>query len=151
MTGPRKRSRPSETGLTRREALLTGFALLGGGLAAEKALHRDAAPARAAPDDPERLLALPDRDLLCLADAVLDRPPPPTGNPAWRRLLLRILAASIEYPSGENDLIAARAILLLHQAGGVTPAVETLVRGTPSALIARAALEKARRGRKEGP
>ncbi len=153
MTHEKDPALPPREGLTRRESLLAGIALLCGGFTAQSLFSLKGRPSSSPEDmDPEALLALPDRDLLCLADSVLDRPLPLRRKDAVRRLLLRILAASLDIPSRENDRLAARVIGVLGRRGWITPAVAELVRGARGVPAARAALEKAlsRRGKRRG-
>ena len=143
-----KRGKPG--GLTRREAMLAGFAMVGGGFTIQGILSLGFGKSPpSAEAELDALLAMPDLDLLCLADSLLDRPLQVHRGDKARRLLLRILAAALDVPSDENDLLAARVVSLLGRSGWISPAVTTLVREGRAAPAARAALEKAL-SRKEG-
>lgn len=153
MTHTKRPERPPEKGLTRRETLLAGIAILGGGFTVQGLFYGEAGKhASPGETDLDALLALPDRDLLCLADSILDRAFPPCRKDAVRRLLLRILAASLDIPSKENDLLASRVIALLGRRGWITPAVVDLVRAGRGVPAAGAALERAlsRRRKRRG-
>ncbi len=144
MNHEKRPERSHRSGLTRRETLLAGIALLGGGFSVQGIFFlRTGKPAPPGEGDPEDLLALPDRDLLCLADSILDRTFPPHRKNAARRLFLRLLAAALDIPSEENDRLAARVIAVLGRRGWITPAVEDLVRAGRGVPAARAALERA--------
>ncbi len=153
MSHAKNRENGPRGGITRRESLLAGLALLGGGFTAQGFFstgtdHRPGPGER----DPEDILSLPDRDLLCLADSILDRPVAPGKRDETRRILLRILAASLDFPSQENDRLAARVIAVLGREGWITPAAAGLVRSSTKLPAARASLRRALAGnhRKEG-
>ncbi len=141
MARPDRRRPRSREVITRREALKAGIALFGGGLAARSILP-GGRPGGAEPLEPADLLRLPDRDLLCVADEVLDRPAAGKEPGRTRRVLLRILAAAIEIPSLENDVLAARTLERLRATGPLPRSVVTLVRGGKDIPVATAALER---------
>jgi len=137
---------PERRRLSRREVVLAGLALAGGGAAGGSILHAASGGKEPSPgekttfDALDRLATAGDEEILCRAEAVLARAEKTPWGDLVRRLLLRLLCACMEHVSSQNDLIAARCIYLLADNQWLSTDARTLVRRTAGAPVAQAAL-----------
>jgi len=136
---------PTPAGLSRRDALLRSFGLFGGGVAATGLLRSKACLDRR---PPERSLANPlemgPAELLCQGEILLAVAECAPDIPKMDIVLTRLIAAALGRFSPENDLLAARCLLLLGSGGALPGEAARLAASAPERSALRVTWERAR-------